>query len=175
MKDPLDVLAYEEPLLPWLNNKLGLSKTISKKKKYGPSLKNNQDKRIYIYIYTEQPCIKSPQSYCICKQLCVSRLMFANRERKISPLVVDDLINGQPSCCARLMMHVNLEGILACLITCCSEIVGVSCTDIYISILTSVITVCNFSPETIMEVDLLFFCWSLKMRVLNSILHVLHW
>lgn len=122
-------------------------------------MKNNQDKNIYT-VYKEQPCIKSPQSYCICKQLCVSRLVFANRERKISPLVVDDLINGQPSRCARLMMHVNLEGILACLITCCSEIVGVSCTDIYISILTSVITVCALFPllaETNMEVGFAFF------------------
>lgn len=111
-------------------------------------------------MFTEQPRIESPQSYCICKQLRVSRLLFANRERKISPLVVDDLINGQPSRCARLMMHVNLEGILACLITCCSEIAGVSCTDIYISILTSVVTACTLFPllaETNTEVGFASF------------------
>lgn len=73
---------------------------------------------------------------------------------------MDDLINGQPSRCARPMMHVNLEGILACLITCCSEIACVSCTDIYISILTSVITVCALFPphaETNIEVGFAFF------------------
>lgn len=61
-------------------------------------------------------------------------------------LVVDDLINGHPSWSASPMMHVNLEGIGACLAKDGMEIAGVCRTDIYISILTSTIAVCTTHP-----------------------------
>lgn len=41
--------------------------------------------------------------------------MLIKKEKKFVLLVVDDLIYGHPSQCASPMMHVNLEGILACL------------------------------------------------------------
>lgn len=38
-------------------------------------------------------------------------------KKKRGLLVVDDLNNGHPFWCASLMIHVNLEGIVACLVT----------------------------------------------------------